>query len=85
MKRCLNFALLLAFAAPLSACGISGGVKTAPPLWGDAMADKVAEDAATEAVTNEADAASNPSSDNRLDVDEDEDEIGYGVDVADTP
>lgn len=84
MKRCLNFALILAFAAPLSACGISGGMKTAPPLWGDAMADKVADDAATAEVVNEADTVSTPSSDNPLDA-EDEEDVGYGVDVADTP
>jgi hypothetical protein len=82
MKRFLTLTLLLAFAAPLSGCGISGGLKTAPPLWGDAMAEKVADDAAADGVDG-ADATPERASDNPLD--DDDDEIGYGVDVADTP
>lgn len=84
MKRCLNFALLLAFAAPLSACGISGGLKTPPPLWGEARVDQAVDDAATTAAGDVVEPDSNVSTDNPFDP-ENEDEFGYGVDVADTP
>lgn len=84
MKRCLNLALLLAFAAPLSACGISGGLKTPPPLWGEAMAEKTADDAAATTAGDDLEPASTAPSDNPFDP-ENEDEVGYGVDVADTP
>ncbi|WP_189496326.1 hypothetical protein [Algimonas arctica] len=84
MKHRLKLALLLAFVAPLSACGISGGLKTAPPLWGEAMAEKVADDAAVvDAAVVDA-AAQTASSDNPLDADDDDD-VGYGIDVADLP
>lgn len=70
----------MAFAAPLSGCGISGGLKTPPPIWGEANVDAPAETDAEGA----ADAATTTASDNPLDQ-RDDDDIGYGVDVADTP
>lgn len=84
MKNCLKFALLLAFAAPLSACGISGGLKTPPPLWGETTAAKTADDAAVEAAEAALDAASTTSSDTPFNSNN-SDGVGYGVDVADTP
>lgn len=79
MKNCLTLALLLALAAPLAGCGISGGLKTPPPIWGDAKVDAAAQTDVDGAV-DETEAA---TSDNPLDAEDDE--IGYGVDVADTP
>lgn len=70
----------MAFAAPLSGCGISGGLKTPPPIWGDAKVDASAQ---TD-VEGAPDEAATVTSDNPLDTQEDDD-IGYGVDVADTP
>lgn len=79
MKRILTAALLLAFVAPLSGCGISGGLKTPPPIWGDAKTDVAADDA-----TETDEASPTLTSDNPLDTPI-EDRAGYGVDVADTP
>lgn len=79
MKRILTAALLLAFAAPLAGCGISGGLKTPPPIWGDAKTDVAADDA-----TEADDSSTTTVSDNPLDTPVDE-RAGYGVDVADTP
>lgn len=79
MKNCLTLALLLALAAPLAGCGISGGLKTPPPIWGDVKVDAPTETEAADAA-DETDVA---TSDNPLDAEDDE--IGYGVDVADTP
>lgn len=78
MKRFLTAAVLLAFAAPLAGCGISGSLKTPPPIWGDAKADDAATttDSDTDATTTAADDLRDAPV---------EDEIGYGVDVADTP
>lgn len=81
MKRLTTTALLLAFAAPLSGCGITGKLKTPPPIFGEAKADVVVDAAAD----NDPDTVETTvvTSDNPLDrADED---IGYGVDVADTP
>ena len=80
MQNSFIFAILLALAAPLAGCGISGGLKTPPPIWGEANPDMPVE-------TDE-DATIDPAqtviSDNPLD-DEEDDDVGYGVDVADTP
>jgi hypothetical protein len=82
MKNYLTLALLTALAAPLAGCGISGGLKTPPPIWGEANPDIPVEADADAAV----DPAQSVTSDNPLDdEDEDDDDIGYGVDVADTP
>jgi predicted small lipoprotein YifL len=82
MKNYLMLALLLALAAPLAGCGISGGLKTPPPIWGEANADMPVEADGDAAV----DPAQTVTSDNSLDDDDDDDnDIGYGVDVADTP
>lgn len=70
----------MAFAAPLSGCGISGGLKTPPPIWGDATVDADVDTGAEDAT----DDAAVATSDNPL-AQQDEDDIGYGVDVADTP
>lgn len=77
MKRILTSALLLAFAAPLSGCGITGDLKTPPPIWGEEAAvtpeGETTQTAETETV-----------SDNPLDKPVDEN-VGYGVNVADQP
>ena len=80
MKNYLMLALFLALAAPLAGCGISGGLKTPPPIWGEAKADMPVE-TDTDATV---DPAQTVTSDNPLD-DEEDDDVGYGVDVADTP
>ena len=80
MKNYLMLALFLALAAPLAGCGISGGLKTPPPIWGEAKVDMPVE-TDTDATV---DPAQTVTSDNPLD-DEDDDDVGYGVDVADTP
>lgn len=95
MKRFVTSALLLAFAAPLSACGISGPLKTPPPVWGQAKPLPAANDAgvtevdANDAATADDDMAVKPVSTNPLDAlandDEDDDKVGYGANVADTP
>ena len=38
MQRWLIFLLIALFALPLAGCGIKGGLKTPPPLWGDEVA-----------------------------------------------
>lgn len=38
MQRWLTFLLLSLFAIILTGCGIKGGLKTPPPLWGDDVA-----------------------------------------------
>jgi len=74
MTRLMLILLLLTFAAPLSGCGIKGGLDTPPPLWGDsARVDATAD------TQSAPDPLANP-----LDENEDED-VGYGVDVADQP
>lgn len=71
MTRFLKLLVTLAFLAPLPACGIKGNLKTPPPVWGDK-----AEDPAT----NEAGEAAPEDT-----LEEDEDDVGYGIDVAETP
>lgn len=49
MTRLMLIVLLLAFAVPLSGCGIKGALDTPPPLWGeeagtDTPADAQAQD-----------------------------------------
>lgn len=80
MKRFVTSALLLAFAAPLSACGISGPLKTPPPVWGEAKPLS----AASEAEVTESEATETGAEAEANDVEDDED-IGYGANVADTP
>jgi predicted small lipoprotein YifL len=77
MKRILTSALLLAFAVPLSGCGITGDLKTPPPIWGEEVADKTQDDTTQTAETETV-------SDNPLDKPVDEN-VGYGVNVADQP
>lgn len=67
MQRWLTFILLVLFALFLTGCGIKGGLQTPPPLWGDEVAQ--ADDVAAET-----DLAA---------VEEEEDDLTYGVDVAD--
>jgi predicted small lipoprotein YifL len=74
MSRFLKSLILLSLVAPLSGCGIKGGLKTPPPLWGadntsgEDMADEQTEapEAETEATSDDAD-------------------FGYGVDVTRKP
>lgn len=77
MQRLLLALLLLAFAAPLSGCGIKGNLKTPPPVWGEAKT--MDTDAETVA---DADATEDPFADP---LDDDEDDVGYGIDVTNTP
>lgn len=79
MKCCLTVILLLAFAAPLSACGLTGTLKTPPPIWGS---DKTAT-APGEASSGD-DAVTTSPVETVFD-DPIEDELGYGASVADTP
>jgi predicted small lipoprotein YifL len=63
---CIRFALVLALVALASACGVKGGLETAPPMWGDARAQYEAEQAAKRAAEEdekkrEAEAAAQPS------------------------
>lgn len=80
MTRLLTVLLLLAFAAPLSGCGIKGNLKTPPPLWGETTdADIPQETTTAESIEDGQEPLADP-----LDED-DEDDVGYGIDVADTP
>jgi predicted small lipoprotein YifL len=45
MTRLMLIVLLLAFAAPLSGCGIKGGLDTPPPLWGEEVSTDTPADA----------------------------------------
>lgn len=45
MTRLMLILLLLAFAAPLSGCGIKGGLDTPPPLWGEEVSADTPADA----------------------------------------
>ena len=69
MQRWLTFILLSLFALALAGCGIKGGLKTPPPLWGDDVAQ------AEEADAQDAD----PETEDELE------DLSYGVDVANNP
>lgn len=69
MRRWFSLFFISLFAVSLSGCGIKGGLKTPPPLWGDNVAQ-------TEAEPSETDVAS---------TEDDIDDIGYGVDVSKNP
>lgn len=75
MKRSLSAILLLLFAAPLSACGITGSLKTPPPLFGEVNTT----DAETEEAVDTSEAIE------PIDAIDEDDRPRYGVDVADTP
>ena len=68
MQRWLTFLFLTLLTLPLVGCGIKGGLKTPPPLWGDDVAQ-------VEETTEETDAES----------EEEMEDLGYGVDVANNP
>ena len=74
MTRLLKLLFAIALFMPLTACGIKGGLKTPPPVWG------------SEADAAQSDEADTASSDTETDLlEEDEEDVGYGVDVAGTP
>lgn len=73
MTRLLAALLLLLSTAALSGCGIKGDLDRPPPLWGDATAGDVPE----ETQTAESLDADDPF------ADDDEDDLGYGIDVVD--
>lgn len=74
MRSWLSIITLLALSGTaLSGCGIKGGLDTPPPLWGGEDKEASVQDDEAVAETTE-------------DATEDgleEDELGYGVDVAD--
>ncbi|MEM7729668.1 MAG: hypothetical protein AAF311_10390 [Pseudomonadota bacterium] len=86
MQRALPILALVLAAAALSGCGIRGGLKTPPPLWGDGTTGQVP----TETTTAESqDTADDPIDQSPIGTDplrepEDED-FGYGVDVTRAP
>ena len=82
MKRIATAALILAFVAPLSGCGITGNLKTPPPIWGEPTAAEVPDETTAAQSVEDADDTV-IQSDNPLD--DDDTEPGYGVDVADQP
>ena len=67
MQRWLTFLLIALFALPLAGCGIKGGLKTPPPLWGDEVAqldetaeEEVASEDELEDLTYGVDVSNNP-------------------------
>lgn len=83
--RPLPLLALLVSAAALSGCGIKGGLDRPPPLWGGGTtADLPEETSAAESVDNARDPFATPDTPFDGDsLDEDDNEPGFGVDVAD--
>ena len=77
--------VLLLCAAPLTACGIKGDLDRAPPLWGGGSGATVPDDnSAATSIENADDPFDEPEDPFDGDpLEEDDDEVEYGVDVAD--
>ncbi len=74
MRSWLSITTLLVLSGTaLSGCGIKGGLDTPPPLWGGGDKEASVQDEQTVAETTE----------DALEDGLEEDELGYGVDVAD--
>jgi predicted small lipoprotein YifL len=89
MQRATSLLLLSCLSLALSGCGIKGGLKTPPPLWGPGSVQDSGQDTGevpdenttAESLDTSDDPLDEPGPGGPLDEPEDED-FGYGDDVT---